>query len=173
MLEIQRREALGWRVSLRIHELQLIAATLYDFRFRLGADADPVKARRRFDGAIALDANFKSSRVQCVDQRRIDLQQRFAAGANDVGLRALYFGPERCNLDAEFIRIRKASAVHTVYADKIRVAEFAHGALAVPLVPAPQIASRKPQENGGATGARALALQRVVDLFDLIAHSLT
>ena len=71
----------------------------------------------------------------------------------------------------EFYGGRKFPAAWTVGAYKIGIAELAHGILPVALKPRPEIAAGETEENGRASGLRALALERVVQLFDGIGHA--
>ena len=121
--------------------------------------------------------------MQRVDQRRIELQQRLAASADDI----LWRGVARA---------------HPALSPMGEGIEFQHSATACanasaslntpppgPSVPTksvsqnwqvalarsrsksrPQIAARKAQEHRRAPGLRALALQRVVNFFDGIRH---
>ena len=69
--------------GLRDHDLELVTTLDDKAGARFRADADPVEAGRREDRAIRLDRDFEPAVVQRIDQRRIELQQRFAAGAYD------------------------------------------------------------------------------------------
>ena len=76
--------------QLRPDEFQLITMMLDHVRARLGADADPINARMDRDSAVAFNGDLKPVRMQCVDNRIIDLQHGFAAGYHDIArLRAL------------------------------------------------------------------------------------
>ena len=66
--EILTGIALGFGAGLRIDQLQFIAMLELLFGIRLGADADPVDARRRQQGAVGLDADLKSLIVQRCDK---------------------------------------------------------------------------------------------------------
>ena len=100
----------------------------------------------------------------------VQLQQRLAAGADDIGLPPR-LRPLRRTARASAARIRELAAAGPVGADEIGVAEFAHRLRAVPLQPAPQIAAGKAQEHRGPAGVRALALQRVIDFLDPVGHA--
>ncbi|KAG0930151.1 hypothetical protein G6F31_017114 [Rhizopus arrhizus] len=80
MLEIQMREGFGQRIGLRVDQLQFVAAFDDDGRGALGADADPVDAGRRLDGAVGLDRHGEAAGMDGRQQRRVQLQQGFAAG---------------------------------------------------------------------------------------------
>src|SRR5437879_3475250 len=83
MRESEMLEALGLGTSLREHELQLIAAFHDERRAGLGADADPVDAVGHRLRAVRFDRDAKPALVQRLEQRRIELQERLAAGADD------------------------------------------------------------------------------------------
>src|SRR3954454_21697170 len=74
--------------DLRYDDLQLVPAGYHERRIGPWADADPVDARRRNDRAVGLDRDLEAAPVQRLDQRRIELQQRLTASADDkpVGL---------------------------------------------------------------------------------------
>src|SRR5690606_39145516 len=55
VLEIEVGERLGPRVQLRVDQLEFVAALDHYRRAALGADADPVDAGRRGQGAVGLD----------------------------------------------------------------------------------------------------------------------
>jgi hypothetical protein len=57
-----------------------------------------------------------------------------------------------------------------VDADKVSIAEFAQGACAVTLQPAPEVASGKAQEHRRSARLRTLALQRVEAFLDRVGH---
>src|SRR5260370_5355273 len=78
------------RTLLRIDQLQFVPPAHHEIGAGFRADANPVHALGRGDGSIGLDADLEAARMQRVDQRPIHLQQRFAAGQDDVavGVRA-------------------------------------------------------------------------------------
>src|SRR3989454_805800 len=161
MLEAPR---LGPR--LREHELQLIAAFHDERRAGLGADADPVDAVRHRLRAVGFDRDAKPALVQRLEERRIELQERLAAGADDeaVLLNASRPGPEDCL--GEQGGAREAAAARTIGADKVGIAEAAHRARAIRLPPRPEIAPRETQEDCWRAGVGAFALQGIEDLLD-------
>ena len=61
-------------ICLRVDQLQLMAPPHHEVGAGFRADANPVHALGRLDGAIGLDADFEAGIVQCVDQGRIHLQ---------------------------------------------------------------------------------------------------
>src|SRR2546428_12323702 len=161
-------KALGLGPRLREHELQLIAAFQDERRAGLGADADPVDAVRHRLRAVGFDRDAKPALVQRLEERRIELQERLAAGADDeaVLLNASRPGPEDCL--GEQWGAREAPAPRAVGADEGGVTEAAHRARAILLPPRPEIAPSKPQEYRGRTRVRPFALQRVEDLLDAV-----
>src|SRR3546814_20864563 len=64
-------------------EFQLIAVRLGEGVAGLGADADPVDAARHRKSAVGLDRNREALGMQRVEQRRVELQHRLAAGQQD------------------------------------------------------------------------------------------
>src|SRR6478736_5758778 len=76
--EVVEREvgvALRRRAVLGIDQLELIARADHEVSLRLGAHAHPVEACRRVHGAVGLDRDLESHRVQRVDQGAIELEQ--------------------------------------------------------------------------------------------------
>src|SRR5215468_7136801 len=163
-LEILRACAL-----LRIDQLQLVAFAEHEVRAGLGADANPVHAIGRIDRAVGLDADRETARMQRIDQRRIDLQQRLATGQHRIAVRA-----RPCPLGGD--RIGKligggvAPAQRAIGSDEIGVAEPADRAVAIRLAAAPQVAAGKPAEHGRSSGMGAFALQGQKDLLHRIVH---
>jgi hypothetical protein len=107
--------------------------------------------------------------VQRGDQRRIELQQGLAAGADDEGP-GRRFRPGATDGGGERRGIGKTPAARPVGADEIGVAEAASSAGAIGVAAAPEIAAGKAAEHGRPAAVGAFALQRVEDLFHLIAH---
>ena len=95
--ERESREFFRVGARLRKDQLQFVAGALNEFCIGLWADADPVQALRGGDGAVGFYGDFKIYGVQRIDQRRIELQQGFAACADDEGLSACVGGPLRCD----------------------------------------------------------------------------
>src|SRR5262249_20941234 len=135
----------------------------------LRADADPVEAIRRSNGAVGLDRDGKPAPVQRVDQGGVHLQQRLAAGQDGEAVTCLPAPLPRYRV-SQRVGACVASAQRAVGADESGITEAADSGLAVLLAPAPQIAARKAAEHGGAAGLRALALQGHENLFDRVAH---
>ncbi len=87
-LEGEIGEILRRRIRLRIDQLEFMAPAHHEIGAGLRADADPVHAGGRIDRAVGLDADLEAARMQRVDQGRIDLQQRLAAGQHHVAVLA-------------------------------------------------------------------------------------
>src|SRR3546814_9203210 len=111
--------------------------------------------------------------MQRVDQRGIELQQRLAAGADDETPVAAGAAPDGSDGLGQGRGIIETPAVFAVGADKVRVAEAALGRGAVLLAAGPQVAAGKTAEHGSAAGLAALALQRLEDFLDRVAHGVT
>src|SRR6266404_59959 len=162
-------ERLRHRGRLRINQLELMAAAYSQLRAGFRADANPVHAVGRVDCAVGFDADGKAARVQRLDQRGIDLQQRLAAGQDRkaIGRRSR---PLRGDGVGKFFGRRVAATQRAVRADEIRVAELARRGGAVLFAAAPEIAARESAEYGGAPGLCAFALEGEKDLLDRVAH---
>ncbi len=105
-----------------------------------------------------------------LDERRVDLQHRLAAGAHDETL-TFAFRPQRRDLRDEFFRAAVFAAVLAVGADEIGIAEAADGVRAIFLAARPQVAAGEAAEHGRAPGVRAFALQCVEDFLDRVRHA--
>ena len=93
--KVQLREPFRLRFGfdLRIDQLQLITARLDEGGIGLGADADPVEPFRRGNRAVGLDANLESFGLEGRDQGGVELEKRFASGADNIsGARRAGFG---------------------------------------------------------------------------------
>ena len=151
---------LGLGARLREHQLELVALLQHQLRAGLGRDAHPVEPLGRRPGAVGLHRHLEAARVQRVHQRRVELQQRLAAGADDE----LALGravPRQVDRVRQRVGARERAAAGAVGAHEVGVAEAADGPLAVALVAAPQVAAREAAEHRGSPGVRALALERV------------
>ena len=73
MPEVEPLEALRGRQRLGIDELQLVAARHDERGVGLRADADPVEAPREGLGAVGLDRDLETARVERVDRLGIEL----------------------------------------------------------------------------------------------------
>jgi hypothetical protein len=158
MREGEVAQAIRRQALLRKNKLQLGTRIRNKRRPRLGADAKPVEAMRRSERAVGFDGGVKTSRMDRADQRRVELQQRFAAGENHEAVR-LAARPYVLDRRGKVFRVGKAAASRAIHADKIRIAEAADRAAPVIFLARPEIAARKAAEYGGAARVRALALQ--------------
>ena len=168
MAEIEARERVRVDPLLRPDQLQLVARTLRQLGAGLGADADPVDPGRRGQRAVGLHRDFEAARVERVDQRRVELEHRLAAGDHDQ--RAFAPGPQRRHLVRQFAR-RIAPAILAIHADEIGVAERALRVRTVLLAPAPQIAAGEPEKHRPPPRLHAFALEGQEDFLDRICHS--
>src|SRR6516164_3350222 len=81
--KVKMSEVEGVEPHLRHDDLELVAVFDNEPGAGLGTDADPVEPRQRENRAVGLDRNLKAALVQRIDQQRIELKQRLAAGADD------------------------------------------------------------------------------------------
>jgi hypothetical protein len=98
----------------------------------------------------------------------IELQQRFAARANDKGRAAAR--PFRRHGVRERHSVSEAPAIGAVGPHEICIAEAADCVLSINLAAKPEIAPRETTEDGGPSCLRSFTLQGVKDFFDRIAH---
>ena len=110
--------------------------------------------------------------MQRIDEGRIDLQQRLAAGQDHVAV-GVVAGPLRGDGIGEFVGRGVAAAQRAVGADKVGIAELAGGGGAVLFAAAPEIAAGKTAKHRRAAGMRAFALQGQEYLFDRVTHHLS
>lgn len=165
VLKVESLEVFRRRARLRKNKLQFLTRGLTKFGIRLGADADPVECGRRNERAVGLDGGEKSSRAHGIDELRVELQQRFAAGEDDeTPFESM--PPRRCNGVSKRRRGRKTAPAVAAGADEIGVAEPADRRGTILFAAAPQITSGKTAEDGGAPGVGAFALQRPEYFFD-------
>ena len=172
--EVLERERLeGSRVGARLgkDQFQLVAARLYQGGAGFGAYTEPVHSRRRRDRSIGFDGDLKAPAVERVDERRVQLQKRFAAGAdNESPARSRVRRPFRFDRNRQILSGIESSTPRPIDSYKFGIAEPADGRGAVGLATRPEIASGKAAEDGGAARLRALALQGIEDLFDRVTH---
>src|SRR5258707_7087392 len=142
---------------LRIDQLQFVTPAYHEIGAGFRADANPVHALGRGDRAIGLDADRKAARMQRVDQRRIHLQQRLAAGQDHVAI-GVAAGPLRGNGIGELVRRGVAAAQRAGGADKVGVAKLTNCGAAVLFAAAPEIAAGESAKHRSAPGTRAFAL---------------
>ena len=165
----------GLGPGLRIDELEFVALCHDEPIPGLGADAEPVDARGHRQGAIGLDRDLETARVQRLRQRGIDLQQRLAPGEHDEGraargLAACALRPKGGDGLGQRRGIREAAAARPVHSHEIGIAEAAGGARPVLLAAGPEVAAGKTAEDRRAAGIPPLALQSVEDFLDRIGH---
>ena len=82
--------------------------------------------------AVALDRDPEAAAVQRVDQRRVELQHRLAAGDDDQPALAR-LAPQRLDMTGQSLGVRELAAAGAVGADEIGVAEIALGGRRGPL----------------------------------------
>src|SRR5690606_12524926 len=153
VFEIEMRESFGQRVGLGIDELKLAAALDHYRRGSFGADAYPIDTRGRLECAVGLDRDGKTMRVHGLDQGFIELQQRFAAGKDDVTVSRV--GPPRLSDGvSQQVGRGELAPAHTVDPDKIGVAKCAGGTRAIGLAARPEVAPGKTAEHSSAPSVR-------------------
>src|SRR5688572_681630 len=89
MTKAQMLEAFRLRLGLAlwIHQLQLITRGHAERGVGLRAHAEPIDSRRRELRAVGLDGDLEPFRVKRVNERGVELKQRFASRADDEGRR--------------------------------------------------------------------------------------
>src|ERR1700682_502340 len=168
-LEGEIDEGFRRRIGLRVDQLQFMTAPHHEVRAGFRANTDPVHAVGRLDGAIGLDADFETTPMQRLDQRRIHLQQRLAAGQYHVAV-GLRCRPLRSDGAGEIPGRGIAAAQRSIGADEIGVAELACCGGAVLLAAAPEVAAGETAKHRRAGGMRAFALQGQKDFLDRVTH---
>ena len=107
--------------------------SLDQLRASLGTDAEPIDPSRRRNRSIGLNGNLEFPRVQRIDQRPIQLQQRFASGADHKLLSRRRARPASSPRSAPPTPPRARIFRHPGRpAGKIRIAELAHRLLRGP-----------------------------------------
>ena len=71
---------------LRENKFQLVSGPENEVRPCFRAHAYPVDPWRRDPGAICFDGHFEASRMKCIDERGIELEQGFATGTDYQGV---------------------------------------------------------------------------------------
>src|SRR5690606_20907884 len=125
MLEIEVFEPVGHGQRLRKDQLQFLTRGLNHRGVGLGADADPVDPYGRRHGAVAFDGDLETARMQGVDQRRVQLHQGLAAGADHQLGVAVATAPHPGDMIGHQIGGLELAAAIAVHADEIGVAEGA------------------------------------------------
>lgn len=123
----------------------------------------------RLDGAVGFDGDGEAARVDDGQQRFVQLQQRFAAGEDDVAVGGVGTPGGLDGIGEQFGAGEFAAAV-AVGADEVGVAEGAGGAGAVALAAGPEITAREPAEDRRAARVGAFALQGLEDFFGGVGH---
>src|SRR3979490_384838 len=160
-------KAVRRRTCLRVNELEFMASPHHKVRAGFRADANPVYAIGGIDCAIGLQPDAETARMQRVDQRRIHLQQWFAAGQYHVTVR-FRSRPLRGDGVRKLRGRGVTAAQRTVGSDKIGVAKPARRRGAVLLAAAPEIAAGEPAKHRRAAGVCAFALQGQKDFLDRV-----
>jgi len=158
---------------LRKYQLQFASRSLKKRRTSLGANAKPIDPLRRNYSPVRFHRNLKTAGMECVNQRRVQLQQRLTTSADNklASSRDILIGPFAVNRCRDIRGRIEFPSVLPIHTHKIRIAELASRAGTITLAPRPQIASRKTAEDRSSTSLRALALQGVENLLNAIAHS--
>src|SRR5436190_2621410 len=176
LVELEIDEPLGLRggMTLRIDELELVAARQREGRVGLRAHTDVIDPRRRKTRPVRLHRDLEAARMQRIDGRGIELQQWLSAGADDERpsiARTTFddFRPAREHGVGERGRVGEAATVGAD-AEEVRVAELTDGVVPVGLAARPEVATAEAAEHGGTAGVLSFALQRVEDLLDGVRH---
>ncbi|CAM2147406.1 hypothetical protein PT2222_10163 [Paraburkholderia tropica] len=170
ILEVELRVVGQTLVVLRHHDLEFVAFGDHERRVGLRAHADPVDGVEHRQRAVGFDGDLEARRVQCIDERRVDLQHGLAARADHEAV-VLALGPQRRDLRDQLFGRAELAAVLTVGADEVGVAKTALRRLAIFLAARPQIAAGEPAEHGRTPGVRAFALQRVENFLYRVSHA--
>src|SRR5262245_62084756 len=109
--------------------------------------------------------------MQCLNQRRVELQQRFTARQHNKTALPFFRWPSFRNCVDQLFASTEASAAVAVCADKFRITELADSPRPISLTARPEIAAGKAAEHRCAPCIPTFALQRVKDLFYRVRHS--
>ena len=115
------------RIQLWINQLQFMPRFQNNFGFTLGADADPVDSSGRFTCPVGLNSDFKPMVMQSLDQRRIELQKRFASRTDHEAMVTRIIGPILRYPTSQGLRRLKLAAPRSIHPNKVGVAEAAYG----------------------------------------------
>ena len=173
VLEVQSFEFVRIHANLRINQLEFCARSLNQFGNSLWADAGPIDSARCREGAVRLDCDFEVDAVHRIDERLIQLKQRFSAGEDDVRSAPLVSSslPSLLNMLRKPLSGNESSAADTVCADKVGVAKFADRSRAVLLATCPQVAAGEAAKDSRTAGLPTFTLQGVERLLDEVRHS--
>src|SRR5207248_1755803 len=127
----------------------------------------------RESGAIRLDRHLEPLLVQRLDDRRVKLEERFAARADHerAGAARRVVRPERGDRPGEVLRANELAPALAVRADEVGVAKLTDGLRAALLAPGPEVAARKSAEDGRPTRVCPLPLKGIEDLLDRVVHA--
>lgn len=171
VIEVQRQKLAWVERGLRIDELKFVSAALNQRSAGLGAYADPIQSLWSGDGSIGLDRDLETADVQCFNKDWVELKQGLSTRADDERLPlARVLRPFLRDGRRESFRGIKFAASCSIYADKISIAELTNRSGAIGFPARPEVASCEAAEDRSAAGLRTLALQRVENFFDGVAH---
>ena len=162
--EVEVLVALRRCVVLGEHELELVAARHDRLGVGLWRHAHPVDSGGHLDRPVRLDRDLEAVCVERVDECDVELQERFAAGAHDVGSALARPWPVRLDVGRQLVGRVEHAATLAVGPHEVGVAEPAHRSGAVAFVARPEVAPCEPAEDGDPAGPGALALERGEDL---------
>ena len=165
ILEVEVLEQRRIEIRLRKNELELAAACLNQGGPRFWADTNPVQTCWCWLSAVCLDSNREPSLVQGIDRRVVELEQRFATGANDEALVLFVDRPSRGNRRSEVAGGRKLAAVGPD-SNKIGITEVADCGCAIRLATRPEVAPAETTKDRRSAGVGTLTLERIENLFD-------
>lgn len=83
MLEVEMLDVRREKTSLGKDELEFVASRRHDRRSGLRAHTDPIDPCRDWLGALRLDGHLETSRVDLIEQRRVQLQQGLSSGEHN------------------------------------------------------------------------------------------
>src|ERR1035437_7382007 len=167
--KIEIDKGLRRRIRLRVDQLEFVASPYHELRAGFRADANPVHALGWIDRAIGLHADAEAVPMQRIDERCIDLQQRFATGQYHIAV-CVRARPLRRTGIRKLPGRSIAAAQRSVGSDKIGVAKPARRRGAVLLAAAPEIAAREAAKHRRAAGMCAFTLQGQKDFLDRVTH---
>ena len=115
------------KLSLWVHEFDLVARTLHKRRPGFWADAYPVEGRWAGECAVCFHAHLESERVACVKEWAVELQKGFAACEDNerAAVTSYAWLPRLGDVLGEVGGGLEAAAAWAVCANKVGVAEFA------------------------------------------------
>ena len=107
--------------------------------------------------------------MQCLEQRRVELQHWLAAGDNHQAM-VPPLAPQLLDHRRQSVRTAELAAILAIGADKIRVAKSALGRRPILFPARPQITPGKAQEHCPAPRLNPFALKREEGFLDRVAH---